>query len=145
MANFHGELLKLGFHVAQSTVSKYMTRAGRRPSQSWKTFLQNHAAGIAVVDFLIVPTVAFERLFVFVVLGLGRRRILWSGVTTNPVAEWLTQQITEAFPWDTTPRYLVRDNDGAYGMYSGAGFGPWEFVIAPSRPGLHGRMAMSNG
>src|SRR6478672_9854605 len=78
------------------------------PSQGWKTFLRNHADGIASVDFLIVPTLAFERLFVFVILGLGRRRLLWIGVTTNPTAEWLAYQITEAFPWDNV-------NDGAYG------------------------------
>jgi transposase InsO family protein len=111
----HGELLKLGLTVAQSTVSKYMLRGRRPPSQSWKTFLHNHADGIAAVDFLVVPTLTFERLFAFVVLGLGRRKISWVGVTTNPTAEWLARQITEAFPWDTAPEFLIRDNDGAYG------------------------------
>ena len=111
----HGELLKLGLTVAQSTVSKYMVRGRRPPSQGWKTFLRNHAQGIAAVDFLVVPTLTFERLFAFVVLGVGRRNILWIGVTTNPTAEWLARQITEAFPWDTAPKYLIRDNDGAYG------------------------------
>ena len=111
----HGELLKLGFTVAQSTVSKYLLRGRRPPSQGWKTFLRNHADGIAAVDFLVVPTVAFERLFAFVVLGLGRRKILWIGVTTNPTADWLARQITEAFPWDTATAFLIRDNDGAYG------------------------------
>jgi transposase InsO family protein len=111
----HGELLKLGFTVAQSTVSKYMIRGRRPPSQGWKTFMRNHADGIAAVDFLVVPTLAFERLFAFVVLGVGRRNILWIGVTTNPTAEWLARQITEAFPWNTAPEFLVRDNDGAYG------------------------------
>jgi transposase InsO family protein len=111
----HGELLKLGFIVAQSTVSKYMLR-GRRPSaQGWKTFLRNHADGVAAVDFLVVPTLTFERLFVFIVLGIGRRKIFWIGVTLNPTAEWLANQITQAFPWDTAPQYLIRDNDGAYG------------------------------
>ena len=112
----HGELLKLGFNVAQSTVSKYMIRRRGPPSQGWKTFLRNHADGIAAVDFLVVPTINFERLFAFVILGLGRRRILWIGVTTNPTAEWLANQITQAFPWDTAPTYLIRDNDGAYGV-----------------------------
>ncbi len=111
----HGELLKLGFDVAQSTVSRYMLRRRGPPSQGWKTFLRNHADGIASVDFLVVPTLAFERLFVFVILGLGRRRLLWIGVTANPTSEWLARQITEAFPWDTVPAFLVRDNDGAYG------------------------------
>src|ERR1019366_2698602 len=111
----HGELLKLGFAVVQSTVSKYMIRGRRPPSQGWKTFMRNHVDGIAAVDFLVVPTLAFERLFAFVVLGVGRRNILWIGVTTNPTADWLVRQITEAFPWDTAPGFLVRDNDGAYG------------------------------
>ena len=111
----HGELLKLGFDVAQSTVSKYMLRRRGRPSQGWKTFLRNHADGIASVDFLLVPTLTFQRLFAFVILGLGRRRLLWIGVTTNPTAEWLARQITAAFPWDTAPAFLIRDNDGSYG------------------------------
>ena len=111
----HGELLKLGFTVAQSTVSKYMLRGRRPPAQGWKTFLRNHADGIAAVDFLVVPTLTFESLFAFVILGVGRRNILWIGVTTNPTAQWLAHQITEAFPWDTAPAFLVRDNDCAYG------------------------------
>lgn len=111
----HGELLKLGFDVAQSTVSKYMLRGRAPQSQGWKTFLLNHADGIASVNFLIVPTLTFQRLFAFVVLGIGRRRLLWIGVTTNPTAEWLTRQITEAFPWYTVPTFRIRDNDGAYG------------------------------
>jgi Integrase core domain len=111
----HGELLKLGFDVAESTVSKYMLRRRGPPSQGWKTFFRNHADGIAAVDFLIVPTLTFQRLFAFVVLGLGRRRLLWIGVTTNPTAEWLARQITEAFPWDTAPAFLIRDNDSSYG------------------------------
>ena len=111
----HGELLKLGFDVAQSTVSKYMLRGRRPPSQGWKTFLRNHADGIAAVDFLVVPTLTFERLFAFVVLGVGRRTILWIGVTTNPTAQWLARQITEAFPWDSAPKYMIRDNDRSYG------------------------------
>jgi transposase InsO family protein len=110
----HGELLKLGFTVAQSTVSKYMLRGRRPPSQGWKTFLRNHADGIAAVDFLVVPTLTFESLFAFVILGVGRRNILWIGVTTNPTAQWLAHQISEAFPWDMAPTFLIRDNDCAY-------------------------------
>src|SRR6188768_148035 len=106
----HGELLKLGFDIAQSTVSKYMLKRRGPPSQGWKTFLRNHSDGIASVDFIIVPTPTFERLVVFVILGLGRRRLLWIGVTTNPTAEWLARQITEAFPWDTVPGFIIRDN-----------------------------------
>ena len=111
----HGELLMLGFEVAQSTVSKYMVRGQRPPSQSWKTFLQNHAEAIAAIDMCVVPTLTFERLFAFLVLGHGRRRLLWFEVTPHPTAEWLARQITEAFPWASAPAYLVRDNDGAYG------------------------------
>jgi transposase InsO family protein len=111
----HGELLMLGFDVAQSTVSKYMMRSRRPPSQSWKTFLQNHAEAIAAIDMCVVPTATFERLFVFVVLGQGRRQLLWFEVTRHPTAEWLARQITEAFPWASAPTYLVRDNDRAYG------------------------------
>ena len=85
------------------------------PSQGWKTFLRNHADGIAAVDFLVVPTLSFERLFAFVILGVSRRNILWIGVTANPTAQWLAHQITEAFPWDTAPTFLIRDNDCAYG------------------------------
>ena len=140
----HGELLKLGFDVAQSTVSKYMLRRRGPPSQGWKTFLRNHADGIASVDFLIVPTLAFERLFVFVILGLGRRRLLWIGVTTNPTAEWLARQITEAFPWDAVPGFLIRDNDGAYGEAFTRRLEQWAFAIAPSHPDHHGRMDTSN-
>src|SRR6266480_1348910 len=113
-SRIHGELLMLGFEVAQSTVSKYMVR-GRSPSQGWKTFFRNHAQAIAAIDLFVVPTVTFERLFAFVVLGHGRRQLLWFEVTRHPTAEWLAQQITEAFPWASAPAYLVRDNDRAYG------------------------------
>jgi len=111
----HGELLKLGFELAESTVSKYMIRRRRPPSQSWRTFLRNHAEAIAAIDLCVVPTVNFERLFAFVIIGHGRRQLLWFAVTRHPTAEWLAQQIVEAFPWETAPTYLVRDNDGAYG------------------------------
>jgi transposase InsO family protein len=111
----HGELLMLGFDVAQSTVSKYMLRRRSPPSQSWKTFLRNHAHAIAAIDMCVVPTLTFERLFALLILGHGRRHLLWFEVTRHPTAEWLARQITEAFPWVSAPTYLVRDNDGAYG------------------------------
>ena len=114
-SRIHGELLMLGFEVAQSTVSKYMTRPSRPPSQTWKTFLQNHAEAIAAIDMCVVPTLTFDRLFAFLVLGHGRRQLLWFEVTRHPTAEWLARQITEAFPWTSAPTYLVRDNDRAYG------------------------------
>src|SRR5205807_9203027 len=101
----HGELLKLGIEVAQSTVSIYMVPRQDRPLQTWKTFLRNHIEGIASIDLFVVPTIAFQQLFAFLVLGHERRQLLWFAVTCNPTA----------FPWDTTPKYLIRDNDRAFG------------------------------
>jgi transposase InsO family protein len=112
----HGELLKLGIAVAQSTVSVYMVPRRDRPLQTWKTFLRNHMDGIASIDLFVVPTIAFQQLFAFLVLGHKRRQLLWFAVTSNPTAEWLARQITEAFPWDTAPKYLIRDNDRAFGV-----------------------------
>ncbi len=112
----HGELLKVGIDVAQSTVAKYMARGRRPPSQSWKTFLRNHADGIASVDFFVVPTAAFKLLFGLVILRHDRRRLVHVAVTANPTADWIACQISEAFPWDTVPKYLIRDRDGAYGQ-----------------------------
>jgi transposase InsO family protein len=112
----HGELLKLGFEIAESTASKYMIRHRRPPSQTWRTFLRNHADAIAAMDLCVVPTLTFECLFVFLVVGHGRRQLLWFAVTRHATAEWLAQQIVEAFPWNKAPTYLVRDNDGAYGQ-----------------------------
>jgi transposase InsO family protein len=112
-SRIHGELLML--EVAQSTVSKYMVRVRNPPSQTWKIFLRNHAEAIAAIDMCVVPTVSFDRLFAFLVLGHGRRQLLWFEVTVHPTAEWLARQITEAFPWTSTPAYLLRDNDRAYG------------------------------
>src|SRR5258707_200746 len=113
-SRIHGELLMLGFEVAQSTVSKYMVRGGAPPSQSWKTFLRNHAQAIAAIDLCVVPTLTFERLrFWFWATAGGN--CCGSRVTRHPTAEWLARQVTEAFPWASAPAYLVRDNDGAYG------------------------------
>ena len=115
-SRIHGELLMLGFEVAKSTVSKYMVRVRNPPSQTWKTFLRNHAQAIAAIDMCVVPTVSFDLLFAFLVVGHSRRRLLWFEVTRHPTAEWLARQITEAFPWASAPAYLVRDNDRAYGQ-----------------------------
>jgi transposase InsO family protein len=111
----HGELLKLGIEVAQSTVAKYMARRGGGSSQTWKTFLRNHAAGIAAMDFLVVPTVGFKLLFVLVILRHQRRRLISLSVTGNPTAEWIVHQITDAFPWNDAPDHMIRDRDGSYG------------------------------
>jgi hypothetical protein len=112
----HGELLKLGIQVAQSTVSIYMVPRRDRPLQTWKTFVRNHIEGIASIDLFVVPTIAFQQLFAFLVLGHERRRLLWFAVTRNPTAEWLARQITEAFPWDCAPKYLIRGSDRAFGV-----------------------------
>jgi transposase InsO family protein len=112
---FHGELLKLGIEIAESTVAKYMIKCPRRPGQSWRTFLRNHADGIAAVDFFIVPTIGFRLLYCLVLLSHGRRHLTYYAVTAHPTAEWVAQQMVEAFPWDETPRYLVRDRDPVYG------------------------------
>jgi hypothetical protein len=108
-SRIHGELLMLGFEVAQSTVSKYMARPSKPPSQTWKTFLQNHTEAIAAIDMCVVPTLTFDLLFAFLVLGHGRRQLLWFQVTRHPTAEWLARQITEAFPWTSALAYLVHD------------------------------------
>lgn len=111
----HGELLKLGIDVAQSTVAKYMLRTRRPPSQSWRTFLYNHAEAIASVDLFVVPTITFGMLFGFVVLHHGRRQLVHVGMTAHPTAEWISHQVSEAFPWDRAPCHLIRDRDGAFG------------------------------
>src|SRR5712672_3220039 len=111
----HGELLKLGFNVAQSSVAKYMVKRRGPPSQGWKTFLRNHAPAIAAMDLFVVPTIGFKLLYGFVIIRLDRRDFVWIGVTTNPTAEWVARQITEAFPWDGAPRYMIRERDRIYG------------------------------
>jgi len=111
----HGELLKLGIELGQATVSKYMVRHRKPPSQSWRTFMTNHAKDIVSVDFFTIPTASFRVLFVFLVLTNERRRIVHFNVTDSPSAFWTRQQIVEAFPWDTAPKYLLRDRDGIYG------------------------------
>jgi transposase InsO family protein len=111
----HGELLKLGFDVAQSSVAKYMAKRRGPPGQGWRTFLRNHAPDIAAMDLFVVPTISFGLLYAFVIVRLGRRDLVWINVTTNPTAEWIARQLTEAFPWNEVPRYLIRDRDRIYG------------------------------
>jgi transposase InsO family protein len=98
------------------SIQKYMVKHRGPPSQTWRTFLRNHADAIAAIDLCVVPTLTFGCLFAFLVVSHGRRRLLWFAVTTHPTAEWLARQLVEAFPWDTAPRYLIRDNDAAYGQ-----------------------------
>jgi transposase InsO family protein len=111
----HGELLKLGFEVAQSTVAKYMVKRRGPPSQGWRTFLRSHAPSIAAMDLFDVPTIGFKLLYAFVIVRLDRRDLVWVSVTAHPTAEWVARQITEAFPWIEAPRYMIRDRDCIYG------------------------------
>jgi len=111
----HGELLKLGFEISQATVSKYMPRRPKDPDQRWKTFLRNHLDCTASIDFLVVPTVSFKLLFVLIVLSHERRQLVHFGVTANPTAEWTARQMTEAFPWEMAPRFVIRDRHPTYG------------------------------
>ena len=111
----HGELLKLGIEISQATVAKYMVRSRKPPSQTWRTFLENHVKQVVAIDFLVVSTVGFRVLYVFVVLGHDRRRAIHFNVTAHPTAEWTARQIAEAVPWDSAPRYLLHDSDSIYG------------------------------
>src|SRR3954452_13902028 len=111
----HGELLKLGIDVGQTSVAKYMARRRRPPSQGWRTFLLNHADGIASIDLFVVPTISFKLLYGLLILRHDRRRILWVGITTSPTSEWIARQVSEACGWEPVPDYLVRDRDRVYG------------------------------
>jgi len=111
----HGELLKLGIEVSQATVAKYMVRRRGTPSPTWRSFLLNQAQGIAAIDMFVVACASFRLLYVTVILGHDRRKIIHTAVTEHPTAAWLSRQVTEAFPWDTAPRYLLRDRDASYG------------------------------
>ena len=133
----HGELLKLGIEVSEATVSKYLERHRKPPSQTWRTFLRNHVGCLASIDFFVVPTATFNLLFAFVVLQHERRRIVHFAVTANPTAAWVAQQIREAFPWDTAPRHVIRDRDGVYGGVFRArvlAMGIEEVITAPRSP-----------
>ena len=109
------ELLLLGHEISEKSVAKYMVSSRKPPSQTWKTFLENHMANIVACDFLTVPTATFRVLYVFVILSHDRRKIVHFNVTSNPSAMWAAQQVVDAFPFDDAPRYLIRDRDGIYG------------------------------
>jgi len=111
----HGELVKLGIDIGQTSVAKYMARRRGPPSQGWKTFLRNHADGIAAMDLFVVPTISFRLLYGLLIMGHGRRHILWLGVTAHPTSEWVANQLTAACGWEQAPRYLIRDRDACYG------------------------------
>jgi hypothetical protein len=131
------ELHLLGHDLVKSTVTKYMVRTRKPPSQTWRTFLKNHVGSLASIDFLTVPTVTFQVLYVFIVLRLDRRQIVHVNVTGQPTAGWVAQQLREAFPFDTAPRYLIRDRDGIFGeevRQCLAHLGIEEVVTAPRSP-----------
>jgi transposase InsO family protein len=111
----HGELLKLGIAIGQTSVAKYMARRRGPPSQGWKTFLRNHADGIAAMDLFVVPTISFRLLYGLLILWHDRRQLLWMGATTHPTADWVARQLVEACGWDQAPRYIIRDRDSVYG------------------------------
>jgi putative transposase len=133
----HGELGKLGIAVSERTVSRLLRRRRRPPSQTWRTFLTNHVASLVSMDFFTVPTLTGRVLFVLVLLTHHRRRIAHLAVTDHPTAVWTAQQIIEAFPNDTAPRWLLRDRDAIYGdvfRRRVAGMGITEVIISPSSP-----------
>jgi transposase InsO family protein len=111
----HGELLKLGIDIGETSVGKYRVRHRKPPSQTWRTFLENDLKTMVSVDFFTVPTIRFQVLYVFLVLAHDRGRILHFAVTAHPTAEWAAQQLREAFPWEMAPRYLLRDRDRVFG------------------------------
>ena len=133
----HGELAKLGISISQAAVSKYMVRHRTPPSHTWRSFLDNHANDLVSLDFFTLPTATFRVLFVFIVLRHERRRIVHFNVTEYPSAEWTAQQMVDAFPWDTAPRYLVRDRDQTHGAYFDSrvdGLGIEQVLTAPRSP-----------
>jgi hypothetical protein len=132
----HGELLKLGIDLCQATVAKYMVRRRQPPSQTWRTFLQNHIGQIVAADFFVVPTATYRLLFVLVLLAHDRRRIRHVAVTAQPTAAWTAQQLRQAFPWDQAPRYLIHDRDHAFdGLEATAtAMGIEEVLTAPHAP-----------
>jgi transposase InsO family protein len=133
----HGELLKLGIEVSQRTVSRLMPRRRKPPSQTWRTFLDNHLKDLVSIDFFVVPTATFRVLFGFLVLAHDRRLVIHFNVTAHPTAAWTAQQCVDAFPWDTAPRYLIRDRDSIFGQEVRGrirGMGIEEVVIAPRSP-----------
>ena len=114
----HGELLMLGFDVSERTISGWMKRAPRdpEPATRWLTFLRNHREAIAAMDFFTVPTITFSALYCFLVISHDRRRILHFNVTKHPTSLWIVQQLREAFPFESAPRFVIFDRDAKYGL-----------------------------
>jgi putative transposase len=133
----HGELQKVGVTVSQTTVAKYLGRRDRPPSLTWRAFLRNHVSQLASIDFFTVPRATFRVLFVFVVLSHDRRRIVHVNVTAHPTATWTAQQLRQAWPWDTAPRFVIRDRDAIYAsdlQHTAQAMGIEEVLTAPRSP-----------
>jgi putative transposase len=133
----HGELLKLGIEISQATVGRYMPWRPKAPSPTWRSFLHNHMHNLVGIDMFVVVTATFQMLYALVVLSHDRRRVVHFEVTENPTQDWLARQMTEAFPWDTAPHYLLRDRDASYGgafRYRVKAMGIKEVVTAPRSP-----------
>ena len=133
----HGELVTLGIAVSERTVSRLLRRRRRPPSQTWRTFLTNHVTSLVSMDFFTVPTFTGHVLFVLVLLSHHRRRIVHLAITEHPTAAWTAQQVIDALPYDTAPRWRVRDRDAIYGdefRRRVAGMGMTEAIAAPSSP-----------
>jgi hypothetical protein len=139
----HGELLKLGFELAQSSVAKYMVKRRVPPSQGWH--LHNHAPDIAAMDLFVVPTIGFDLLYAFVIVRLDRRKLVWISITATPTAEWVARQITEAFPWNEAPRYMIRDRDRIYGSVVTRRLRAMGIRDRPLHRRRPGRMLLPNG
>jgi transposase InsO family protein len=133
----HGELLKLGIEISQATVGRWMPWRPKVPSPTWRSFLRNHLPDIAAIDMFVVVTATFHLLYALIVLSLDRRRVIHFEVTPYPTQDWLSRQMTEAFPWDTAPRYLLRDRDKSYGpafRHRVRAMGITEVITAPRSP-----------
>jgi transposase InsO family protein len=137
----HGELMKLGYDICETTIAKYMVRRPGPPTQTWQTFIHNHMDEIVAIDFFTVPTATFRTLYVFLVLSLDRRRVVHFNVTANPTADWTSLQLIQAFPFDSAPKYLIRDRDGVYGQRvidTHGILGIEQIVTAPRSPWQNG-------
>src|SRR5882757_762189 len=141
-----GRFKKRRLNIGQTSVAKYIARRRGPPSQGWKTFLRNHADGIAAIDLFVVPTISFRLLYGLLIVGHRRRQIVWLGVTAHPTAEWIANQITEAFGWERAPHYPIRDRDRAYmALSSSDDFDQWAFATDQRRHAPRGKMDMPNG
>jgi len=137
----HGELMKLGYDVCQASIAKYMVKPTGPPSQTWHTFIRNHMTEIVAIDFFTVHTATFKTLYVFLVLSFDRRKIIHFNVTRNPTSTWTSLQLTQAFPFDSSPRFLIRDRDGIYGqkvLDTLKILGVEQVVISPRSPWQNG-------